>query len=176
MSQGKKTSPEDIAKVMTLWSVNKNLRETSRELGIPLSTVKDIVDKHRDMPKWKQVRTQKQEEFINRATDIIFKGLNLLDRRMDRAIEEEDSLDDLIEEIYSMDDKEMSQQAKTNAVNKIKHMQMHNIKDVTTVLGTLYDKRALASGESTQIIDFATNFDIGKLMDIAGYTKKDGNE
>ena len=49
MPQGKKTSPEMIYKVMTSWIVTQNLRETSRNLDIPLSTVKDIVDKHKDL-------------------------------------------------------------------------------------------------------------------------------
>lgn len=47
---------------------------------------------------------------------------------------------------------------------------------LTTALGTLYDKRALSRGETTQNIDFATNFDLDKLVDIAGYTKKGGSE
>ena len=47
---------------------------------------------------------------------------------------------------------------------------------LTTAMGTVYDKRALSRGDSTQNIDFATNFDIGKLLEISGYTKKDDNE
>lgn len=50
------------------------------------------------------------------------------------------------------------------------------INHITTAIGTLYDKRALAKGEMTQNINFATNFDLDKIIDIAGYTKKDGNE
>jgi hypothetical protein len=64
----------------------------------------------------------------------------------------------------------------TTAVNKIKNMQLHNLKDITTAIGTLYDKRALSRGEMTQNVNFATNFDVDKLLDIAGYTKKDDNE
>ena len=47
---------------------------------------------------------------------------------------------------------------------------------LSTVIGTMYDKRALAKGEVTQNVGFATNFDVEKLIDIAGYTKKDGNK
>lgn len=168
-----KTTPEKVCKVMTLWSVNQNLRETSRELGIPLSTVKDIVDRNKDTEKWKRIRTQKQDEFVEKATEIIDKGLILLRRRLNRAINEEESLDLLIEEIFSTDKEEISQDEKNRLVTKIKQMQMQNVKDITTAIGTLYDKRALSRGESTQNIDFATNFDLNKLMDIAGYTKKE---
>ena len=47
------------------------------------------------------------------------------------------------------------------------------INHLTIALGTLYDKRALAKGESTQNVGFASNFDLDKLIDIAGYQKKD---
>ena len=47
------------------------------------------------------------------------------------------------------------------------------INHLTTAIGTLYDKRALAKGEMTQNVGFATNFDLEKLVDIAGYTKKE---
>ena len=47
---------------------------------------------------------------------------------------------------------------------------------LTTAMGTLYDKRALSKGEMTQNVGFATNFDLDKLVDIAGYTKKGDSE
>ena len=66
-------------------------------------------------------------------------------------------------------------------LNRITETVADNEKDIplhhlTTAIGTLYDKRALSRGETTQNIDFATNFDLGKLIDIAGYTKKDDSE
>ncbi len=50
-----------------------------------------------------------------------------------------------------------------------KDIPLHHL---TTAIGTLYDKRALSRGESTQNVDFATNFDLDKLINIAGYQKK----
>ena len=43
---------------------------------------------------------------------------------------------------------------------------------LTTAMGTLYDKRALSKGEMTQNVGFATNFDLDKMLEISGYTKK----
>ena len=54
-----------------------------------------------------------------------------------------------------------------------KDIPLHHL---TTAIGTLYDKRALSRGEMTQNVGFATNFDLDKLVDIAGYTKKGGSE
>ena len=170
--RGKKTSPELIYKVMTSYMITHNYRETARDLGVPYATVKDIVQNNQDKEEFIKLRSQKEREFADKASEIIDKGLLLLNRRLNRAIEEEETLDDLIEEIWSLDDSEMSQQTKTATVNKIKNMQLHNLKDITTAIGTLYDKRALSRGESTQNVDFATNFDLDKLLDISGYTKK----
>ena len=43
---------------------------------------------------------------------------------------------------------------------------------LTTAMGTLYDKRALSKGDLTQNVGFATNFDLDKMLEISGYTKK----
>ena len=66
-------------------------------------------------------------------------------------------------------------------LERIENEVLDNERDIplnhlTTAIGTLYDKRALSRGDSTQNIDFATNFDIDKLVDIAGYIKKDDAE
>ena len=51
------------------------------------------------------------------------------------------------------------------------------VNQLTTAIGTLYDKRALAKGETTQYLGFATNSEtIGKLLEIAGYKKVDNND
>ena len=172
MARGKKTSPETIYKVMALWFTNYNLRETARIMDMPLSTVKGIVDERKNSKEFEELRTQKQAEFSNKATEIIEKGLLLLNKRLDRAIEDEEELDDLIDEIYFTDNDELSQPEKTSLIAKIKGMQLQNIKDITTAIATIYDKRALTRGEMTQNLGFATNLSLDKLAEISGYGKK----
>ena len=172
MARGKKTSPEVIYRVMTSYAITNSYNQTAKDLDMPYATVKDIVKANQDADEFIKLRQQKKDEFADKATEIIDKGLILLKRRMDRAIEEEETLDELIEEIDIMDNSEMSYQQKIATINKIKSMQMHNLKELTTAIGTLYDKRALSKGEMTQNVGFATNFDLDKLVDIAGYTKK----
>lgn len=175
MARGKKTAPDVVYQVMALWFTNYNLRETSRTLNLPLTTVKDIVDKNKNAEQFEELRTQTEKAFAQKTTEIIEKGLILLNKRLNRAIEEEETLDELIDEIYSMDDEDMSQQTKTATVNKIKQMQLHNLKDLTTAIGTLYDKRALSRGEMTQNLGFATNLSIDKLAEISGFKKDDNS-
>ena len=73
--RGKKTSPEDIYKVLTSYAVTQNLSETARVTGIPFGTVKNIVDRNRDTDEFKEVQDQKQEEFSEKASVIIDKLL-----------------------------------------------------------------------------------------------------
>ena len=170
--RGKKTAPEDVYRVMTSYAITNSYNQTARDLDMAYATVKDIVKANQDTDEFIKLRQEKRDEFSDKATEIIDKGLLLLKRRMTRAIEEEETLDELIDEINCMDDEEMSYQQKQSAITKIKHMQMHNLKDITTAIGTLYDKRALSKGDLTQNVGFATNFDLDKLLEISGYQKK----
>ena len=71
MAQGQKTTPEMIVRVMTSWCVTKNNMETSRQLGIPESTVRKIVKDNKDKPEYTKLCEQKQEEFSEKASVII---------------------------------------------------------------------------------------------------------
>lgn len=173
MAKGQKTTPEVIYQVMTSYAITHSYNQTAKDLGMPYATVRDLVKANKDKDEFVKLHQQKKDEFADKASEIIDKGLLLLNRRLNRAIEEESTLDDLIEEIWATDDEEMSYQAKIAAVNKIKNMQLHNLKDITTAIGTMYDKRALSKGETTQNIGLATNSEtLGKLFEIAGYQKK----
>ena len=170
--RGKKLTDQEIYDIMTSYAVTSNLNETARELGIAVSTVKGVVDKNINKEEFEKLRIQKKEEFADKASRIIDKGLELIDRRLTQALECQDKLDKLIDEIDSTSDEEMSYKDKVSAINLIREAQLQKIKDVTTAVGTLYDKRALARGETTQNIDFVTNSEtFGKLLEIAGYSK-----
>ena len=173
MARGQKTNYEDVFRVMVSYFSTHNYAETSRQLDMPESTVKEIVKQYENAPEFVELRRQKEDEFADKATEIINKGLLLLNRRLNRAIEEEETLDDLIEQIEMMSDDEMSYQQKVSTINKIKQLQLQNMKDITTTVGTLYDKRALSRGEMTQNVGFATNLSLDKLAEISGFAKKD---
>ena len=172
MAKGKQTPPEVIYKVMTSWAVTNNYSETARALGMAESTIRKIVSDNKDKDEFAELCDKKKKDFADKATVIINKGLELIDRRLSLALDKQDELDQLIHEIEQCGDDELTYQQKLTAINLIRETQMQKIKDITTAVGTLYDKRALAQGDSTQNIDFATNSEtIGKLLEIAGYSK-----
>lgn len=150
MPRGKKTPPEVVYQVMASWTVTNNFKETARLLSLPVTTVKSIVDNNKDKPEFVKLRTEKMDEFSSRASEIIQKGLTLLNRRLDRAIASEEDLDLLIDEIFATDKEELSQEEKNRLVNKIRALQLQDIKAVTTAIGTLFDKKALADGNATE--------------------------
>jgi DNA-binding transcriptional MerR regulator len=134
--RGKKRTPEDIYRVMASWAINNSYAETARELGMPLSTVKDIVEANKDKEDFVQLRKNKKEEFSRKASIIIDKAL----KRLEREIDSED-----------------------NSI-PVNHL--------TTVIGTLYDKKALAEGNPTSRTEIIGEDKLGKLAELAGYERK----
>lgn len=150
--QGKKYSDDIKEQAYLLYATSGSFAETARQLGVARSTIKGWIDRKKlDEPdEFERLRTEKKEEFIDKASEIIDKGLKLLDRRINTALEHENELDLLIDEIFRSDKDELSQEEKGRLVNKIKSIQVQKLGEITTAIGTLYDKRALAKGDSTQ--------------------------
>lgn len=157
---------------MTSWVTTNNYRETARVLDLPYMTVKTIVDSNKDKPEFVKLREEKAAEFSSRASEIIQKGLTLLNMRLDRAIASEEELDLLIDEIFATDKEELSQDEKLRLVNKIRALQLQDIRAITTAIGTLYDKKALADGKPTGRTEFIGDDRLGKLAEIAGYERR----
>lgn len=83
MARGKKTSPEVIYQIMTSWATTANYSETANALGLPLSTVKKVVDDNKDKPEFEELCNEKREEFSVKASRIIDKALRRLEKDID---------------------------------------------------------------------------------------------
>lgn len=157
--RGKKTDNETIYKIMLSVFSTNNFSETARQLKLPIKTVEKIYKENKDKEEFTKLCQEKKEEFTETATRIINKATNLMEKRLDLANEHEDELEELIEEIWKTDKKDMNETKKKALVSKIAGMQLYSIKELAVAVGTMYDKRALAKGEST------TNTDITIKMD-----------
>lgn len=167
MARGKQISPEDVYAIMASWMTTGNYAETARMLDRPETTVRDIVTKHKNDPEYEELRREKMKEFSARASEVIQKGMILLNRRFDRAIASEEELDHLIDEIYETPREEISEKEKQSLVAKIRSLQLQDIKAITTAIGTLYDKKALADGNATSNIGVTVKLPEG-VDDYAG--------
>lgn len=150
MSKGKKTDNETIYKVMLSVFSTGNYSETARQLDMPQKTVEDIYKKNIEKEEFAKLREQKKDEFVENATRIINKSTELLERRLDMALEQQDELENMIEEIWDIDKSELNETRKKTLVNKLNKLQLNNLSEITTALGTLFDKRNLMEGKSTE--------------------------
>lgn len=123
MAKGKKTDNETIYKIMISMFSTNNFSETARQLDMPESTVEKIYKENKDKEEFVKLCEEKKDEFAEKATRLIDKALNRLEKVLD-------------------DDEE-----------KIP------VNNLSTVIGTLYDKRNLAEGKAT------VNTDINIKMD-----------
>ena len=147
--RGQKSSPELIYKIMMSYAVTGSYAQTSKDAGVPESTVRKIVSDNANKPEFVELCAKKKTEFAETASALIDKGLQLLYRRFTRALDHEYDLDILIDEIFATGKEELTQDEKNRLVTKIRALQLQDVKSITTAIGTLYDKRALAKGEST---------------------------
>lgn len=149
MAKGKKTDNETIYKVMLSYITTRNYSETGRQLNLPESTVRKIIDDNKDNEEFAILCEQKRDEFVDKADKIIYKATELLERRLDTALESQDEIEEMIQEVYNAPDDEIKGAKKKAMVNKLSRLQLNALSEITTALGTIYDKRALAKGDPT---------------------------
>lgn len=163
MARGKRTSDEDVYKVMSAWAAEHNYSEVSRRVGMPRATVRRIVERYASDPQFRQLQENVSVDFAERATRLIDKGITLLERRFDRALDYENQIDMLIDMVGAVKKEELNDAEKNKMINTLIGLKLQDIKAITTAIGTLYDKRALARGESSGSVDVQI-----KLPDDAG--------
>jgi uncharacterized protein YdcH (DUF465 family) len=151
--RGKKITDEQKEKVRAVIYLNPELdkADIARQSGIPESTVHGLLkdENFLNKDKFEECRAIKKAEFINKAWEVVQKALKLTDKRFTRALEDEDAIKDMIDDVYANADATAGE--KKIAVSKLRDLQMTNIRDIAIALGTIYDKQALASGEPTTI-------------------------
>lgn len=113
MARGEQLDIETVFKIMQLYFITDNMNEVSRSLNIPYTTVFDTIKRNQDKEEFVKLREETRKQFSNKATRIIDKALN----RIDKELDEQDTI----------------------PVNQL-----------STVIGTLFDKVRLDKGESTE--------------------------
>lgn len=185
MARGQKFNDDLKEKAFALLAVNNSVAYVAKELGLPYTTVKTwekkFIQKSKELSEREanqtenanksesegeefdliKLRNQKKKEFVNDSWNLISKVKTVLERRLDRAIRSEDVIDKLLNEILSLDGKELTDTQRKALYSKISSVKVENVRELAIVLGTLYDKQALANKEATQIVggDVAVKFE-----------------
>ena len=148
MSRGKKTEEEIIVKIFTLYAVNHSYSETARELDMAVNTVKGIILRNKTKKKFAKLLSNKRESFAKSAEEIIDKGMELLNRRFNVALNSQADIEFLFEQIAEkceLDEKELIAIKK-----KLDKIQISSVAEIVRAVGVLYDKKALAKDEATE--------------------------
>ena len=148
MSKGKKHSPETIYAIMASYAITGNYAETAKALELAPNTVKGIVLRNKDQKEFAQLLDKNKELFAEQATEIVNMSVKLLKRRLERALEHEETIDKLIDEFAS--DGELNDKLKAKLIGELSKKQMQSASDIARTMAIVYDKRALAKGESTE--------------------------
>lgn len=150
MARGKQTHPKLKEMILMEYATNNNMNETARIFGVGVATVKRIIDE--DRQKLEEYRKQKHKELIDEATEWKKQFL----KRAEEAIEKATKL--AIDKI-------------TNDPENI------NLKELSTFIGTLYDKRALESGQATSRSDnmnrHTGNLNVNMDVDLTNMTDEE---
>lgn len=143
MPRGKKTDKKKEIEIMTSYAFTNSYLATAKEFGISHSTVRDIIDRNYD--DFVKIQQEKKQDFISRATKIVDKMTQLLDRRVTRALDKDEEIENVINEIENApEDKEeegyLSRKEKMDLVKKLNKISINSMNEITTSLGTVYDK------------------------------------
>lgn len=149
MAKGQKYGDELKERAYAEYAICGNCNEVSRKIGVPYSTVKGWINK-KPPDELDKLRDEKKKEFIDSAGRIIKKGMDLLNFRLQTALDKEQEISRIIDEIASADPKEISDGVKASIIPKLRAMQVQDIKSIAITVGTIYDKRALAEGDVTE--------------------------
>lgn len=173
MARGSKISDEVKERAFALLAANDNVQSVADELGLPRTTVNTWKRKwekeEKDAPKDEtitlnappappvdekpkaatlvELRQRKKEEFVDRAWGMLERTQNLLERRIKRAEAHERDIDKLVDEVKKLPG--LNQTERNALFAKLSEIKLESAKSLAVLLGTLYDKQALAAKEPT---------------------------
>lgn len=176
MAQGKKTDEQTLEVARAYLAAGETVASVSRRLKVPESTVRgwrkrfEREEGVQDAPKnaaegvggkellqhyasdnFAELRAQKKREMIERAWRIIEKAQAKVERDLDRAIEKEKFIDHAIVLLGTVGDQMSAGELKAT-YKTLRELKIDDIGKLSTVMGTMYDKQALAIGEETEIL------------------------
>ena len=148
MAQGKKFGAEIREKALALLASGKSVPDVARELGLKYSTVYGWnVKQGTDDPHFEELKSLKKEEFIKNAWNCVMESQSLIMKRLERARRSEEAIDKLIDEVES--DSDLSYPERKALITKLAAIKLDDVSKLGVIMGTMYDKYALASNEPT---------------------------
>jgi transposase-like protein len=183
MAKGQKLEEKQIEVMRAYLATGTSLAETARKMGLPKSTVatwkkrfegegeqrSDNLDLERPRPQkgagaraledsqgsgqtFEKLRTMNTEQFIRDAGEIVGMSQQLVKHDLAYAIKHRAKIDKAIDVLCALGEQISPQQLKI-CVKVLTELKLPDIGKLSSVMGTMYDKRALARGEPTEVVD-----------------------
>ena len=84
MARGEDTEYGKLVLVMSDWFTTRSYSQVAKDLDMPVTTVYGLVNAHKDEEEFVKLRKEKEAEFVERANHLIFKGMNRMDKELDK--------------------------------------------------------------------------------------------
>jgi transposase-like protein len=151
---GSKADAVTREKAYALFATEDNVSRIARELGVPDSTVRGWKKKYDEEcakdPVKAKARDDQKSAFVQDCWGIINNSIKVAARRIERAANEEERIDALIDAVCDASaEADLDPKRESDILRKVESLKCEDLVKLTTVIGTLYDKQALASGDNT---------------------------
>lgn len=159
MGAGNALDDQRKEQIKALLTAGKSKNQIAKDVGVSWATVDKISKEEPD--KLENLREQKRAQFIDRLWDSMDIALGLADKRIRLALEGSEKLDTVCDKII---DSNMEFKQKQDLLNAINNLSSIPLGQISTFIGTVYDKQALMKGESTSnVINQNINQDVTNL-------------
>lgn len=148
MSQ--KIPQKDIEEIVQLLLAGKGIRETARITKRAPATVKKIKDTELNNPELKQARTQVKEKIALQGGEILKNLYALMNRRVERALNREDEIDELLEQAIANANDKDKKFCMTGALRTISKVKVDDVGRIAQAIGIIGTREALRDGEPTE--------------------------
>ena len=96
---------------------------------------------------------EKKKNFSKDSWGNIEKAQKIIERRLERALNQEDAMDELVNAVLETSDKDLTYPEKQSLLNKLRKIKVEDVRELVMAIGTLYDKQALANKDATSIVE-----------------------
>ena len=161
MTKKTRHGDEERERAIALYILYGNIERVAEEMHIAPSTIRGWIKKaDAESGAVADLRAKKRAEFADRAWGTIDKGVRLLEREMTTALQGAEQIDEIIRQISAMGSDDMAYKDRVELIKRLSRIARPDMREITTAIGTMYDKAALARGESTANETFAVNIKV----------------
>ena len=155
-----KHSEELKEKILAEIATGTPMTQLSSKYDIPVSTIGtwkgDAIKKD---DEFENLRNKRKTEFVNNAWDLINDSMAVASKRIKRSKDFEENID-IVASAIKKHSNEISKETGLgwfdllNLIKELQTLKNPKIGELTTLIGTMYDKQAVAEGKPTEIVEF----------------------